>query len=78
MNKPPEYDNLPKLINYRKVDTNLIFENKSPSLISNINTTNNTDIKSVRGNSFLIVLSLIFIGLIMAATPNIKRTFKFK
>lgn len=36
MNKPPEYDNLPKLINYRKVDTNLIFENKSPSLISNI------------------------------------------
>ena len=36
MNKTPEYNNLPKLINYRKLDTTLIFENNSPSLISNI------------------------------------------
>lgn len=36
MNQVPELDQLPNLINYRKLDAKLIFESKSPNLIKQI------------------------------------------
>ena len=36
MEKPPKIDDFPHLVNYRKVDTNMLFENNTPELIDNV------------------------------------------
>lgn len=36
MENPPKFDDLPKLINYRKLDLDSIYESNSPALIENI------------------------------------------
>lgn len=41
MKTPPEYNLIPTLINYRKLDVNSIYENNSPYLIDNIHTSEN-------------------------------------
>ena len=41
MNCPPHFDNLPKIVNYRKLDVDSIYETKSPSLINDIRKSEN-------------------------------------
>ena len=41
MKKPPEYVNIPTLVNYRKLDVKNIYKNNSPFLIDNIHTSEN-------------------------------------
>lgn len=41
MKNPPEYNSIPTLVNYRKIDGNSIYENNSPFLIDNIHTSEN-------------------------------------
>ena len=62
------------------MESNLVmrFMGSPASDTSSISTTNNADISSVRGNSFLMVLSFSFIGFIRAATPSIRSMFKIQ
>lgn len=41
MRNPPEYNAIPTLVNYRKLDMESIYENNSPFLIDNIHTSEN-------------------------------------
>lgn len=41
MKKPPEYNLIPTLVNYRKLNADSIYENNSPYLIDNIYTSEN-------------------------------------
>ena len=41
MNCPPHFDNLPEIVNYRKLDVDSIYETKSPSLINDIRKSEN-------------------------------------